>query len=130
MSVRSGNLRTNVGQRCDFVIGRHLLSNSSIPDPYMLKLCELCRGNGHKVVFVQSDSFRSTNELPPLSRGAEYDRKHKHEEENGNQRVETPDACLSYQFSCLSGVGHGRCLTQKRPRATQETKSRIGRKNF
>ena len=93
-------------------VRRRVKSLGSSPAGFVLnlKLCELRRRNRHKLVFVQSDSFRSANELPPLSRGAEYDRKHKHEEENGNQRVETPDTCLSYQFSCLSGIGHGRCL--------------------
>jgi hypothetical protein len=50
-----------------------------ISDHTILKLRELCRGNRHKLVFVQSDSFRSANELPPLARGAEYDRRYEHE---------------------------------------------------
>src|SRR5882757_10935269 len=84
----------------------HAIVRPSSTGPVLnLELCKLRRGDRHKLVFVQNDSLTSANELPPLSRGAEYDRKHKHEEENGNQRVETPDTCLSYQFSCLSGIG-------------------------
>src|SRR6266480_5335691 len=60
-------LRTNFGQRRDFVFSRHLLCNSSIPDHTISKLCELCRGDRHKFAFVQNDAPCSANELPPLS---------------------------------------------------------------
>ena len=69
------------------------------------ELCKLRRRNRHKFAFVQDDSLPSANELPPLSRGAEHDRRYEHEKEDRNERVKAPDTCLPYQFSCLSWVG-------------------------
>src|SRR5262245_23751458 len=71
-----------------------------------LELCKLAWRDRHKLVFVQNDSLAAANELPPLSRGTEHDRRYHHEKEYSNQRVKPPDTCLSYEFSCLICVGH------------------------
>jgi len=70
---------------------------------YNLKTVPLCRVIGTNSFSCKAIRFVPPNELPPLSRGAEYDRKHKHEEEDGNQRVETPDTCLCTNSTALAG---------------------------
>ena len=59
-----------------------------------LELCKLRRRNRHKLVLVQNHSLPSTNELPPLSCRADYNRRHEYEEEDRNERVKPPYACL------------------------------------